>query len=97
MPLYEYRCKACGELEEKLEGLSAPTEHDCPKCGVGVGMQRQISQVAFSLSGDGWYAQGYSNKEGKKGEPSSPTETTAPAVPSTGGCCGGSCTRKHEA
>ncbi|MBK7292606.1 MAG: hypothetical protein IPI84_02120 [Holophagaceae bacterium] len=30
MPLYEYRCDACGQPEEKLESLSAPTSHGCP-------------------------------------------------------------------
>ena len=26
MPLYEYRCEACGQPEEKLESLSAPED-----------------------------------------------------------------------
>ena len=30
MPLYEYRCDACGQPEEKLESLSAPQSHACP-------------------------------------------------------------------
>ena len=35
MPLYEYRCSACGAKEEKIQSFSAPTEHDCPQCGQG--------------------------------------------------------------
>lgn len=62
MPLYEYRCQVCGELEEKIQSYSAPTEHDCPKCRLQGGMTRQISKVAFNMSGGGWYAQGYSGK-----------------------------------
>lgn len=62
MPLYEYRCQVCGELEEKIQSYAAPTEHDCPKCGLQGGMTRQISKVAFNMSGGGWYAQGYSGK-----------------------------------
>ena len=59
MPLYEYRCEACGANEEKLQSFSAPTAHDCPKCGLALAMQRQISKTAFVLSGSGWYAGGY--------------------------------------
>ena len=34
MPIYEYRCKECGEQFEKLVRLSASTsEIECPKCG----------------------------------------------------------------
>lgn len=91
MPLYEYRCNVCGELEEKLQSLSAPTEHDCPKCGAASGMTRQISEVAFNLSGGGWYAQGYSHRS-EQGA----SAKEAPA-PSGGGCCGGACACKQGA
>ena len=83
MPLYEYRCEACGESEEKLEGIAAPDHHDCPACGGAGSMHRQISLSAFKLEGSGWYAQGY----GKGGISSSP-KAEAPKTP---GCCGGSC------
>lgn len=90
MPLYEYRCEACGEREEKLESFSAPTEHDCPQCGKTTGMRRQISQAAFALSGGGWYASGYG--EAAK---SAPAEAPKPAAaPSGGSCCAG-CPHAH--
>jgi putative FmdB family regulatory protein len=86
MPLYEYRCEACGETEEKLQSLSAPEAHDCPKCGLPTGMKRQVSIVSFSLAGDGWYKSDYS----KKSEPAAKETTTVSGSdkPSTGGCCG---------
>jgi putative FmdB family regulatory protein len=65
MPLYEYRCQACGTQEEKLEPISAPDSHDCPECEAPAGMKRQLSVAAFSLSGGGWYKQGYSGAPGK--------------------------------
>ena len=55
MPLYEYRCDACGQPEEKLESLSAPQSHACPGCGAQEGMKRQLSVAAFALAGAGWY------------------------------------------
>ena len=63
MPLYEYRCEACGAKEEKLQSFSAPTIHDCPKCGLAEAMHREISRTAFVLSGSGWYAGGYGGDE----------------------------------
>ena len=34
MPIYEYRCKQCGNKFDKLVKLSAKTsEIECPKCG----------------------------------------------------------------
>lgn len=78
MPLYEYRCEACGQREEKLESMSAPESHDCPKCSAAAGMKRQVSVSGFSLAGSGWF-------KGSASEPAS-----APAS-SGGGCAGGSC------
>lgn len=95
MPLYEYRCQVCGELEERIQSYSAPTEHDCPKCGTSAGMTRQISTVAFNLSGGGWYAQGYSDKGGPSREAAPPAKEATP--PAGGGCCGGGCACKPGA
>ena len=93
MPLYEYRCEACGASEEKLEGISAPEHHDCPTCKAADAMRRQISVAAFALSGSGWYAQGYGKDGGAKAaekvEAAPPKAEAAPAKPAGG--CGGSC------
>ena len=88
MPLYEYRCEACGKPEEKLESLSAPEVHACPACGAATGMKRQLSVAAFSLAGGGWY-------KGAASEPASSTaKTEAPKtdLPKSGhGCAAGGC------
>lgn len=91
MPLYEYRCEACGGAEEKLESFSAPMEHDCPQCAATNGMKRQLSAAAFNLSGGGWYAEGYSASGKTATAPAAPT-TPAPAA--GGGCCAG-CAHNH--
>ncbi|MDP1833048.1 MAG: zinc ribbon domain-containing protein [Geothrix sp.] len=81
MPLYEYRCEACGQPEEKLENLSAPEAHACPACGATLGMKRQMSVGAFALAGGGWY-------KGSASEPAGP----APEAPkSSPGCGAGGC------
>ncbi len=34
MPVYQYRCRECGELFESLRDISADDkEVECPKCG----------------------------------------------------------------
>jgi putative FmdB family regulatory protein len=91
MPLYEYRCETCGELEEKLEGFEAPTEHDCPQCGASAGMRRKVSLTSFTLAGGGWMAQGYGKgAKAKDGIPVPPkAEAPAPAAAPAQGCAGG--------
>ncbi|BDU70650.1 hypothetical protein GETHOR_27510 [Geothrix oryzae] len=87
MPLYEYRCEACGQAEEKLESLSAPEAHACPACGVAEAMKRQVSVSAFALAGGGWY-------KGAASEPASsaPSSTSgAEAAKSGHGCAAGGC------
>ena len=82
MPLYEDRCDACGQPEEKLESLSAPQSHACPGCGAQEGMKRQLSVAAFALAGAGWY----------KGAASEPASAPAAESPKSGhGCAAGGC------
>lgn len=86
MPLYEYRCEACGQSEEKLESLSAPVIHACPACGAAEGMKRQVSAAAFTLAGGGWY----------KGAASEPAAATKAETPKSGhGCAAGGCGCPH--
>lgn len=43
MPLYEYRCKVCGQVFEKLSSLSGKDEDKrCPACGA-VSSEKLIS------------------------------------------------------
>jgi putative FmdB family regulatory protein len=81
MPLYEYRCEACGQPEERLEGFSAPEVHECEACGASEGMKRQISVSAFSLKGSGWY-------QGSPSDPSPKPTTPTPEAPKSGHACG---------
>lgn len=76
MPIYEYRCEVCGANEEKLQPISAATEHDCGACNAPTAMKRQISRTAFTLAGGGWYASGYGEGKGA----SSPTTSSVPSA-----------------
>jgi putative FmdB family regulatory protein len=62
MPIYEYRCPACGCEEERLQRLKDPPplcSHDrCERQGQE--MTKLVSRTNFELKGTGWYKDGYS-------------------------------------
>ena len=61
MPLFEFRCSACGHLEEVLQKHSDAAPDPCPKCGVEKTMSRELSLSAFHLKGGGWYKDLYAS------------------------------------
>ncbi len=63
MPIYEYRCQACGIELEKLQKLSDPLLRDCPECGRET-LIKLVSASSFRLKGGGWYETDF--KTGKK-------------------------------
>ena len=55
MPIYEYRCSACGREHEVLQKVTEPPLTECPSCGKP-GMQKLLTAAGFQLKGSGWYA-----------------------------------------
>jgi len=55
MPIYEYRCEACGHQEEHLQKVSEKPLTKCPSCGKRT-YKKQLSAAGFQLKGSGWYA-----------------------------------------
>jgi putative FmdB family regulatory protein len=78
MPIYEYRCNACGHQEEFLQKVSDPVLSQCPACGKPA-FQKQLSAAGFQLKGSGWYATDFKNKKPaeKKAETKAETKTEA--------------------
>jgi putative FmdB family regulatory protein len=60
MPIYEYRCVACGFEKEYLQKLSAAPITDCEQCGRPT-MAKLVSAAGFQLKGSGWYATDFKN------------------------------------
>ncbi|MFA5786759.1 MAG: zinc ribbon domain-containing protein [Actinomycetota bacterium] len=52
MPVYEYRCTACGATEEHLQKLGAPTPGPCAVCGEP--LRRKFSRVRVRYEGWGF-------------------------------------------
>lgn len=66
MPIYEYRCNACGNLLDALQKISDEPLRDCPECGEAA-LRRLISAPSFRLKGSGWYETDFkSDKERKR-------------------------------
>ncbi len=65
MPIYEYRCSACGHQDEFLQKLSDPVLTQCPSCGKPA-FEKQLSAAGFQLKGSGWYATDFKSKPAEK-------------------------------
>lgn len=66
MPIYEYRCKVCGNQYEHFQRISDETKPACSACGAG-DVQRLVSLSAFHLKGAGWYVTDYKGKNAGNG------------------------------
>lgn len=69
MPIYEYRCAACGHQEDHLQKLADAPLTKCPSCGKKK-YRKQLTAAGFQLKGSGWYASDF--KGGKKPETDKP-------------------------
>jgi putative FmdB family regulatory protein len=77
MPIYEYRCAACGHQDDHLQKVSEAPLSKCPACGKKK-YQKQLTAAGFQLKGSGWYASDF--KGGKKeteAKPEAKTETAS--------------------
>lgn len=43
MPIYEYRCSACGDVVDALQKMSDPPLSDCPECGQADTLKKLLS------------------------------------------------------
>jgi len=56
MPIYEYKCKQCGEIEEAMQRHSDPPLEVCKKCHGH--LKKVVSSGGFNLKGKGFYKGG---------------------------------------
>lgn len=60
MPLYEYQCKSCHTLTERIQKFSDPPLTVCPHCGGE--LEQLLSAPAVQFKGAGWYVTDYARK-----------------------------------
>ncbi|HWH74001.1 MAG TPA: FmdB family zinc ribbon protein [Methylibium sp.] len=97
MPIYAYRCQACGHAKDVLQKISDPLLSTCPACGAEA-FTKQLTAAGFQLKGSGWYATDFRNggssapaaaPSGEAAKTATPAATPAP--PAAAGGCGNSC------
>ena len=76
MPIYEYRCNACGHKEEHLQKVSEAPLSVCPVCGKPE-YRKQLSAAGFQLKGTGWYATDFKGASKKAADKKSDAKTDA--------------------
>jgi putative FmdB family regulatory protein len=74
MPIYAYRCDACGHTKDVLQKVSDPLLTVCPSCGAAA-FQKQVTAAGFQLKGSGWYVTDFRGGDSKK----APADKDAPA------------------
>ena len=77
MPIYEYRCDACGHYLDALQKIADAPLRDCPSCEASA-LRRLVSAPNFRLKGSGWYETDFkSDKETKRNLVDRPEESAA--------------------
>ena len=71
MPIYEYRCAACGFQKDYLMKMSDAPLTTCPECSKQT-FSKMLTAAGFQLKGSGWYATDF--KGGAKPKDEKPKE-----------------------
>lgn len=74
MPIYAYRCEACGLVRDVLQKMSDDALTICPSCGQPR-FRKQLTAAGFQLKGSGWYVTDF---RGNGGAGSAAASDTAP-------------------
>ncbi|AOI71461.1 FmdB family transcriptional regulator [Burkholderia ubonensis] len=81
MPIYAYRCEACGFAKDVLQKMSDAPLSQCPECGKDA-FRKQLTAAGFQLKGSGWYVTDFRGGSGGTSAPaaSSASGDAAPAA-----------------
>jgi putative FmdB family regulatory protein len=81
MPIYHYRCIACGYETEIEQRITEPALTTCTNCGQEA-FQRVISAAGgFVLKGTGFYNTDYKNNNRAKSDSKKSAETSTEKTP----------------
>ncbi|MBU9299262.1 zinc ribbon domain-containing protein, partial [Burkholderia multivorans] len=84
MPIYAYRCEACGFAKDVLQKMSDAPLSQCPECGKDA-FRKQVTAAGFQLKGSGWYVTDFRGGSGGASAPATAASSgdAAPAAEST--------------
>lgn len=77
MPIYEYRCGACGHGFELRQGFNDAAGASCPQCRGA--SQRIIQPVGIVFKGSGWHITDYRRASSAALDPAGPKNETPDA------------------
>jgi len=60
VPIYAYKCSACGYEQDVLQKMSDPVLTVCPECRQDTYV-KQVTAAGFQLKGTGWYVTDFRN------------------------------------
>ena len=82
MPIYAYRCEACGFAKDVLQKISDPQLTVCPSCGQE-SFKKQVTAAGFQCKGSGWYVTDFrgGTPPATGTAPASASDSAAPAAP----------------
>lgn len=81
MPIYAYKCDACGHAKDVLQKMSDAPLTECPVCGAPK-FSKQLTAPGFQLKGTGWYATDFKGGSATGAAASTATASDA-AAPTT--------------
>ena len=82
MPIYAYRCEACGFAKDVLQKMSDAPLTECTACGKPA-FKKQLTAAGFQLKGSGWYVTDFRGGQGAPAASESGAASTTPAAPAT--------------
>ncbi len=74
MPIYAYKCAACGFAKDVLRKMSDPVLTQCPSCQAE-SFEKQVTAAGFQLKGSGWYVTDFRDGAKKEGSSKEGTST----------------------
>jgi putative FmdB family regulatory protein len=95
MPIYAYKCDACGHAKDVLQKISDAPLTDCPACGAPK-FSKQLTAPGFQLKGTGWYATDFKGG-GATGAAASTATASDAAAPASAESAGGSAAASESA
>src|SRR5450830_1740712 len=78
MPIYAYRCEACGFAKDVLQKMSDDALTVCPSCSKD-SFKKQLTAAGFQLKGSGWYVTDFRGNGGITANSAGATGTALPA------------------
>lgn len=79
MPIYAYRCEACGFAKDVLQKMSDDALTVCPSCSKD-SFRKQLTAAGFQLKGSGWYVTDFRGNGNSVANSAGATGTALPAV-----------------